>query len=112
MMPGSSGPSSTVNVWSLGAVTGVSLLPSGGPEGRSSGHRAGLGTPTAICLSGLPTVVKLVDRDALLREREDKKRVSEASGSGLAVCWRDDHGRVCTAHGGVSVSSLTKPQCL
>uniref|UniRef100_A0A4W2BRA7 Cysteine--tRNA ligase, cytoplasmic n=1 Tax=Bos indicus x Bos taurus TaxID=30522 RepID=A0A4W2BRA7_BOBOX len=61
---------------------------------------------------GLPTVVKLVDRDALLREREDKKRVSEAAGAGLAVCWRDDHGRVCTAHGGVSVSSLTKPQCL
>lgn len=71
------------------------MLPSRDPEGRSGGHRAGLGTPTAVCLSGLPTVVKLVDRDTLLREREDKKRVSEAAGAGLAVCWRDDHGRVC-----------------
>ena len=28
------------------------------------------------CFLGLPTVVKLVDRETLLREREEKKRVS------------------------------------
>ena len=54
----------------------------GGPEGGSGGHRAGLGSPTAVCLSGLPTVVKLVDRDTLLREREEKKRVSGTAVTG------------------------------
>lgn len=34
---------------------------------------------TAVGLSGLPTVVKLVDRDTLLREREEKKRVSKTT---------------------------------
>lgn len=32
---------------------------------------------TDCCFSGLPTVVKLVDRDTLLKEREEKKRVSK-----------------------------------
>uniref|UniRef100_A0A8D1GWX3 Cysteine--tRNA ligase, cytoplasmic n=1 Tax=Sus scrofa TaxID=9823 RepID=A0A8D1GWX3_PIG len=35
---------------------------------------------------GLPTVVKLVDRDTLLREREEKKRVSQPEGTWPGVC--------------------------
>jgi hypothetical protein len=58
--------------------------------GASAGKLKGLGHPAwqggwvhrpcvslTVCFSGLPTVVKLVDRDTLLKEREEKKRVSK-----------------------------------
>lgn len=48
-----------------------------GPEATmTDGHQASVPSWTT-CFSGLPTVVKLVDRETLLREREEKKRVSE-----------------------------------
>lgn len=41
-----------------------------------------MGRSQSLCLTvclllGLPTVVKLVDRDTLLKEKEEKKRVSK-----------------------------------
>lgn len=33
----------------------------------------------ADCVPGLPTVVKLVDRETLMKEREEKKKVGSAS---------------------------------
>lgn len=51
-----------------------------GPRGREwCGQRWARPRLTAVGLSGLPTVVKLVDRDTLLREREEKKRVSKTA---------------------------------
>lgn len=47
----------------------------GDRAGREDGCQASASL-TATCLSGLPTVVKLVDRDTLLKEREEKKKVS------------------------------------
>lgn len=55
------------------------------PCEQRGGVRAGwgLGPPHRPGFSGLPTVVKLGDREALLREREEKRQVS---GSGMAAC--------------------------
>lgn len=60
-----------------------------GPRGRGGGWAP----PHGLGSSGLPTVVKLGDREALLREREEKRRVSGwggrtvtgAGGSGRAT---------------------------
>lgn len=59
-------------------VEGPGGLPGeSGGQGRQGGWTPGLAPLTATCLSGLPTVVKLVDRDTLLKEREEKKKVGE-----------------------------------
>ena len=58
----------------------------------------------AVCLSGLPTVVKLVDRDALLREREEKQRVGEATGAGAGRLLGVMTSGACALH--------TEDQCL
>lgn len=82
-------PHSMVNVWPVGAVRRASLLPSGGPGGRGGRAQGWAQESHVVCLSGLPTVVKLVDRDALLREREEKQRVGTQE-LGLAACWAHD----------------------
>lgn len=56
-----------------GDLVGCSGL---GPAGREDGPRPQLPSWTAG-FAGLPTVVKLVDRGMLLKEREEKKRVSK-----------------------------------
>lgn len=61
--------------------------PGGGGGGEAARWgRGGLGRIASLCFPGLPTVVKLVDRDTLLREREEKKRVSQPEGTWPGVC--------------------------
>lgn len=54
----------------------VGCLGSRDRASREDGRQASASF-TATCLSGLPTVVKLVDRDTLLKEREEKKKVGK-----------------------------------
>lgn len=47
-------------------------------EGNGNHHVCGLytcGDSYDSCVPGLPTVVKLVDKETLLKEREEKKKV-------------------------------------
>lgn len=45
---------------------------------------------TAACVPGLPTVVKLVDRETLMKEREEKKKVRNHQPGGEDLKHRED----------------------
>lgn len=38
------------------------------------------------CVTGLPTVVKLVDKETLLKEREEKKKVRDKISGNICYC--------------------------